>query len=121
MYVDFDKVPRLRLESIEKSWPGPVTWLIPAKKYTPYWLTGDHDTLAVRVSAHPLIKALCDCLGPIVSTSANLHGSSSARSTQRVRAYFRDNVDYIFPGNISKKRNPTEIRDGLSGKIVRAH
>lgn len=118
-YVDFDKVSNL--EMISQTWPGPVTWLIPAQKETPYWLIGSHSTLAVRVSANPLVQSLCKLLGPIVSTSANPHGSAPAYNTQRVRSYFRDNIDYILPGNLDTKGNPTEIRDGISGDIVRAH
>ncbi|MCK4586215.1 MAG: Sua5/YciO/YrdC/YwlC family protein, partial [Gammaproteobacteria bacterium] len=39
--------------TLEASWPGPVTWLVPAKQETPVWLKGHHDTIAVRVTDHP--------------------------------------------------------------------
>ncbi len=116
-YVDFGKLAML--DKIRDSWPGPVTWLVPAREATPSWLTGAHETLAVRVSAHPVVVALCRELGPLVSTSANPSGASPARSSRRVRAYFGADVDYVFPAYISNNMNPTEIRDAETGRIIR--
>jgi len=116
-YVNFDGLKNI--QQIHNSWPGPVTWLIPAQKETPFWLTGAHRTLAIRVSAHPIINALCDELGPIVSTSANPTGAEPAISSQRVRSYFGAKVDCVIPGNIINQMNPTEIRDAQSGNIIR--
>lgn len=116
-YVNFEKVKNFG--NIRNSWPGPLTWLIPARKKTPVWLTGVHSTLAVRVSSHPVINALCNELGPIVSTSANPTGAKPATSNQRVRSYFGTGIDYIFPENILNQKNPTEIRDAQTGNIIR--
>jgi len=108
-------------KAIEASWPGPVTWLLPARTWVPYWLTGNHDTLAVRVSDHPVVQALCrEFAGPIVSTSANRHGHRPARNALQVRRAFGDQIDYLVCGQTGKLAKPTEIRDALSGKIVRA-
>ncbi|WP_258078063.1 L-threonylcarbamoyladenylate synthase, partial [Xanthomonas arboricola] len=65
------------------SWPGPHTWILPITAQVPRWVTGAHDGLAVRISAHPLVAALCAAWGgPLVSTSANLAGEPPARSRQ---------------------------------------
>lgn len=117
-WVDFS--PLTNVEIVYNSWPGPVTWLIPAKTTTPSWLTGNHRTLAVRVSAHPVVSALCKEIGPLVSTSANPQGLSPARSSLDVEHYFANKIDYIFPATISGNAKPTEIRDPLSGKIIRS-
>ena len=46
----------------------------------PHWITGAHDGVAVRVSAHPVVVALCAAFGgPLVSTSANRGGEDPAR------------------------------------------
>tara|TARA_R110000782_G_scaffold250847_1_gene338259 strand:- start:489 stop:1043 length:555 start_codon:yes stop_codon:yes gene_type:complete len=116
-YVHFDNLSMI--DHIRDSWPGPVTWLIPAKKTTPRWLTGSHKTLAVRVSSHPVIQALCRELGPIVSTSANPAGSIPAVSTEEVRSYFGDELDYVIPTDIKNNLSPTEIRDAQNGNIIR--
>jgi len=106
---------------IADTWPGPVTWLMPARPEVPYWLRGTHPTLAVRVTAHPLAAALCDAFGgPIVSTSANLAGHEPARSALRVQRELGERVDYILHGELGKLAQPTEIRDTTSGRIIRA-
>jgi L-threonylcarbamoyladenylate synthase len=105
---------------ILKSWPGPVTWTLPCLPETPVWLRGRHDTLAVRVSSHPVARALCDCWdGPLVSTSANRHGRAPATSPLAVRLAFDDELDYIVHGAIGPGSKPSEIRDGVTGDILR--
>jgi len=102
------------------SWPGPYTWLLPARAGVPRWLRGEHDTIAVRVTAHPLARALCGAFrGAIVSTSANRHGGAPATSAAQVRRLFHDRVDLILPGALSGQRGPTEIRDARTGEVLR--
>lgn len=108
------------MEKIESTWPGPVTWLLPAKPETSVWLRGAHDTLAVRVTAHPRAAAVCQAFGgAIVSTSANPGGLPPARNALQVRRYFGDTIDDILPGAVGPRRKPSEIRDAATGRIVR--
>ncbi|NJN45414.1 MAG: tRNA threonylcarbamoyladenosine biosynthesis protein RimN [Candidatus Competibacteraceae bacterium] len=105
---------------VESTWPGPVTWLLPVRPEVPFWLCGEHDTLAVRVTAHPLAAALCRAWGgALVSTSANFSGRSPARTALAVRKQLGRQVDYIIPGATGGARKPTEIRS-LDGRIVRS-
>ena len=115
--VDFDAARERR--ALLESWPGPHTWLVPCRGETPAWLTGVHATLAVRVSAHPVVRALCGALGPLISTSANPEGAPPARSSAAVEAYFAGQIDYIFPGKITGSQKPTRIRDAMTGEIIR--
>lgn len=115
-----DPLDRQSLNSIEATWPGPVTWLLPARWKAPYWLRGAHPTLAVRVTAHPLAAALCrTCGGPLVSTSANLSGQPPARNGKQVRRQLGGVVDYIVSGKTGGAAKPTEIRDLNSGRVMR--
>jgi L-threonylcarbamoyladenylate synthase len=105
---------------LHHSWPGPVTWLVPAADDCPDWLTGTHATLAVRVSAHPLVRALCATWnGALVSTSANKSNRRPARSVLEVQLRFGSSIDYILPGPLGGRQQPTMIRDLASGRIVR--
>ncbi len=116
--VDIDE--RLQ-QAVHASWPGPVTWLWPAKSDLSRWLRGQHDTLAVRVSAHPIVAKLCKQFGgALISTSANLTRQSPARSAQQVRELFAEGLDYILEGETSGHPAPTEIRDVLSGNVIRS-
>jgi len=104
---------------IQTHWPGPHTWLLPAAKTTPKWLTGQHNTLAVRVTAHPIAAALCQRVGAIVSSSANPSGAVEARSAAEVRGYFKQQIDLIMDAEVGGEKQPSSIRDGLSGHTVR--
>jgi L-threonylcarbamoyladenylate synthase len=104
-----------------KSWPGPVTWLLPARPEAPFWLRGKHAALAVRVTAHPLAAALCRaCGGVLVSTSANISNRPPARSALAVRRNFGSAIDYVLSGALGGRDKPTPIYDALSGRVVRA-
>lgn len=116
-----EPVDSTRMGEILRTWPGPFTWLLPAKPETPAWLTGDHDTLAVRVTAHPLAAALCRTAGTaLVSTSANLSGLAPARTALQVRLQLGGQVDYILAGACGGQTRPSTIRDGRSGAAIRA-
>lgn len=116
--VDLQNSPFL--EQIRASWPGPVSWILPRDASVPYWLSGDHSGLAVRVTAHPRLAELCRACGPLVSTSANLAGTAPARDALRVRAYFGDRLDHILPGPTGGAGAPSMIRDGCSGEVLRS-
>lgn len=116
-YVSFADVPRY--QEMLATWPGPVTWLVPVRPGVPEWIRGDNESVAVRVSDHPLAGTLCRLAGPLVSTSANPAGCSPAKTAIRVRIYFGQSLDYILPGSTGLRSKPTEIRDAVTGKIIR--
>ena len=108
------------------SWSGSpvsaaaITWLIPAKETTSNYLKGQFDTLAVRVSHHPVIKELCKKFnGAIVSTSANISKQEAARSSEQVKQIFENNIELIIEGETDLDAQPSEIRDALTNKIIR--
>ena len=104
---------------VTKTSPGATTWLLPCLPEVPVWLRGDHSSLAVRVTSHPLAAAICEQWGgPLVSTSANLHGKHPASSPLAVRKAFNGQIDFILHGERGSGR-PSEIRDGITGKILR--
>jgi tRNA A37 threonylcarbamoyladenosine synthetase subunit TsaC/SUA5/YrdC len=61
------------------TWPGPNTWLVPHQDLLPEWVTGQHDTVALRVSDHPQVRELCALVGPLISTSCNPAGARRPR------------------------------------------
>lgn len=107
-------------ERVMDSWPGPVTWLLPAKPGVSPLIRGEHDTLAVRISAHPVCMALCQQLGhPLVSTSANRAGEEPARSVQDILRHLNGQIDLALDLPLGTQSRPTEIRDARTGNIVR--
>lgn len=66
----------------DRYWPGPVTLVLPL-------LDRAEQTVAVRVSSHPLARAVAEALGhPVISTSANPSGAAPATTASAVRAAF---------------------------------
>lgn len=114
-----DGLPDAWLQRLAQSWPGPNTWLVPHQGLLPEWISGRHDSVALRVSDHPLVAALCERVGPLVSTSANPAGRPSARSRLRVEQYFHGELDALLGGALGGRRNPSLIRDLRSGEVVR--
>jgi L-threonylcarbamoyladenylate synthase len=108
------------IDTLQKSWPGPVTWIVPCLRSVPVWLRGHHQSLAVRVSAHPVIQQLCSAWGgPIVSTSANISGRPPARTPLEVRRSFQGQVDCILHAETGGAVRPTQIRVLGSDTILR--
>lgn len=106
-------------EQVEASWPGPHTWLLPAAPELPYWINGGRDSVACRVTAHPLAAALCEYVGhPLISTSANRQGQRPALNPLQVRLRC-PGVDTILCGRLGGLDRPTPIRDAVSGAPVR--
>jgi L-threonylcarbamoyladenylate synthase len=109
-----------RMDEILATWPGPHTWLLPARPETPRWLAGRHDTLAVRVTDHPLAAALCRAAdSALVSTSANLATHPPARSALQVMLRLGSAADYLLVGDCGGRARCSSIRDGRTGETLR--
>jgi L-threonylcarbamoyladenylate synthase len=121
-----------RMAEIQATWPGPNTWLLPARPETPPWLTGAHDTLAVRVTAHPVAAALCQACARSAQTwhigqpqarrwRAGLHQrqprrTEPSRTALGVRLRLAEAPDLIVSGPCGGDRRPSTIRDGRTAK-----
>jgi len=112
-------LPERWIDRLASTWPGPNTWLVPHQGLLPEWISGRHDSVALRVSAHPEVAALCALTGPLVSTSANPAGRPAARSRLRVEQYFHGQLDAVLGGALGGRRNPSLIRDLRTGDVIR--
>ncbi|OUS11704.1 tRNA threonylcarbamoyladenosine biosynthesis protein RimN [Gammaproteobacteria bacterium 53_120_T64] len=109
------------IEQLQNSWPAAITWLIPNNHHASPWISGGRDTLALRVTAHPVAGALSRAFGgPLISTSANPRGLPPAKSLMKVKAYFGNSLDAYTPGSIGHAATPSEIRNLLTGEVIRA-
>lgn len=108
------------LAQVFASWPGPYTWVFPATNDVPFWLRGDHTTLAVRITAHPVAKNLCDAYGgALISTSANQDGQPPIRDSRMLQMTFANDIDLIVEGALGDATRPTMIRDAITGEHLR--
>ncbi|KMT66088.1 L-threonylcarbamoyladenylate synthase [Catenovulum maritimum] len=119
-YIADNLIPQDKRFSVFSHWPGPFTLLLPVKPETPEFLTGQFDTLAVRVTAHEGARGLCEAFGkPIVSTSCNLSGQDAATSYQAVMDVFAEQLDYVLDAPIGQNPKPSTILNPLTGIQIR--
>ena len=98
----------------------PTTWIVTAKPGTPDWLTGGRNTLAVRITNHPVAAALSRAAdSALVSTSANRSGHRPAKSALQARRWLGNQLDYVVSGTLAGADGPSEIRVAHSGQIIR--
>jgi L-threonylcarbamoyladenylate synthase len=118
--LDWNALPDDRRAAVHASWPGPHTWIVPATARVPRWITGTHAGVAVRVSAHPLVVALCAAFAaPLVSTSANRAGAEPPKTLAEFDPRLVAAVDGILAGDTGGRERPSDIRDARSGAALR--
>ena len=117
-YAEFEDLPKAA--EIKASWPGPNTWLLPAKGNVSEWVRGKHSSVAMRIPKHDFCLALCDQFGhAIVSTSANRHGQAAMLSAQEVEKELGGELDYIVDSAVGGAAHASRIKDALSGETLR--
>jgi L-threonylcarbamoyladenylate synthase len=119
-FVAMDALASDRRDAVRASWPGPNTWIVPASADAPAWITGDHDGIAVRVSAHQVVVALCEGFGgALVSTSANIATLPSPRTRAELDPRIIAGVDVVSAGETGGLLQATPIRDARDGRSLR--
>ena len=111
-------IPFDKLDAVRDNWPGPVTYVFPKSAIIPDWLCGNHNTVAIRMSAHPVARKLCKN-GPIISTSANLSGHPPAIDEASLCAAFPVGIDALVSGPLGGSKQLSVIYDVLSGERLR--
>ncbi len=106
------------LEPVRKTWPGPVTWIFPKSAAISPLISGAHETVAIRMTAHPVARALCLDL-PLVSTSANISGQLPATDYAALEAQFPEGIDVFYEGELGGRSTPSAIFDLLTGQQLR--
>lgn len=103
-----------------------TTWLIPLTtaqgsiaQFVPSWITGTHQSVAVRVTPHPLVQALCVAYGGvIVSTSCNVAGEPAAKDLAVAQQYFAHGVSFLAGDTLGFEK-PSRIINATTDLVVR--
>lgn len=95
-------VPKPYARLIDAFWPGPLTLVFPARKKLSSTLTGGEDTIAIRISSHPVAQQLCSRWGgAITATSANVSGETALVTAAQVADALGEQVSFILDGGTS--------------------
>lgn len=96
---------------MEAYWPGPLTLVLPKRAGVPDVATSGLSTVALRMSAHPVLNAVLEEFGrPVAAPSANRFGRISPTSAQHVLAELGGRIPLVVDGG------PTAL--GLESTIV---
>jgi L-threonylcarbamoyladenylate synthase len=100
---------------IRRFLPGPVTVILRKKPVLPEVLTAGSDSVGIRYPDHRMALDLIGRTGPIVSTSANLHGQPDPVSAEEVTV----DVEYVLDDGRCRYAGPSTIVDLHDYRIVR--
>lgn len=113
-------VDTTRIENIMNDWPGPVTKVFPATKQAPHAVCAQNNSIAIRLTDHPIAKNLCQMFGSaIISTSANTEGQLPAKTQSEVAHYFSSEIEIIIDAPVGNLDSPTQIIDAITGEVYR--
>lgn len=104
-------------------WPGPLTIVMPARTGFPPQLMGPDGGVGIRVSPHPIARALSAGLErPITASSANRSGKDPATTVQAARRSLGDEVKVFIDGGTLNASAPSTVIacDARSYRIIRA-
>jgi L-threonylcarbamoyladenylate synthase len=104
-----EELEEIVTQLIETYWPGPLTLVLPRKPDVPDLVTSGLDTVAVRLSAHEVMRAVAKEI-PIAAPSANRFGRISPTSAQAVMDELGGKIPMIIDGGA--------CRDGIESTIV---
>lgn len=97
-YAHFDETAQALARAF---WPGPLTLVVPLREgsgLSPL-VTAGLDTVAIRVPAHPVARALLSAFaGPLAAPSANPSGKVSPTRAAHVAAGLTGRIDAILDG-----------------------
>lgn len=106
----YAKLSEALIQRLDKHWAGFVTCLLPKSADCPDYLTGQFDTIAVRMSHYAPLQQLClQADSAIVSTSANLSGNAPLDNLQQAVNLFGERVDCYWDAPLGGADKPSKI------------
>jgi L-threonylcarbamoyladenylate synthase len=102
-------------------WPGPLTLVLTRRAGLGYALGDPEETIGVRCPRQPLVQALASVVGPLATTSANLHGEPPLTTAADVARTFGDGLGLVIDGGPCSAP-PSSVVDATGGgwRLIRA-
>jgi L-threonylcarbamoyladenylate synthase len=105
------RVPDVAVTLARRFWPGPLTIILPKSASVPPEVTAGLETVAIRMPAHPVARALLDAAHlPIAAPSANLFSRPSPTCAEHVLHDLDGRIDAVIDGG------PTEL--GIESTVL---
>ncbi len=102
IYPLVKKIPRSAARLADAFWPGPLTIVLPKTGLIPPEVSAGLDTVALRMPAHPIARAVIKAAGvPLAAPSANVSGSPSPTTARHVLDDLNGLIDAVVDGGKS--------------------
>jgi len=89
----------LALALAERFWPGPLTLVVPRRAAIPDIVTAGQETVAVRMSGHPVFQEVVQAFGqPLAAPSANRFGRISPTTAAHVLSELGGRIPLVLDG-----------------------
>ena len=115
------EIPEVAKKLIKRFWPGPLTIVFPAKKHLSPLLTGNTQTIGIRLSSSELVKKLINYFGlPITGTSANPSGCKKPLNPDEIKKFLPE-IDFLIDAGEVKNTLPSTVVSvvGNELKVIR--
>ena len=105
-------VPPAAREMGERFWPGGLTMIFESSPILPSRLTGGTGKIGIRISSHPVARALPKALPvPITGTSANISGTPPCTTADQVLECLGAEVDLVLDGGPTQGKDASTVLD----------
>jgi L-threonylcarbamoyladenylate synthase len=112
-----DAIPAALDSLASRFWPGPLTMVMRRSNAVPREVTAGLDTVAIRVPAHPIARALIEAAGiPVAAPSANLFSRPSPTRAEHVLRDLEGRIDMVIDGGPTAVGVESTVID-LTGSI----
>jgi L-threonylcarbamoyladenylate synthase len=97
---------------MDRWWPGPLTIVLRAAPRVPDVVTSGTGTIGVRLSPHPIARALVEAFGgPVTAPSANPTGAPPPTTADGVLGYFDGQIEMVLDGGATAGGSPSTVVD----------
>ena len=107
-------IPKSAFRLMKEFWPGPLTLILEKRKRISKALTGGKENIAVRISSHPVARAIARALNrPITAPSANISGKKPHRRASKLISEFRNiqEIEALVDAGATPIGKPSTILD----------
>lgn len=115
-----EDLPAAGRRLMEAFWPGPLTIVLPRRAALAADLGTDEATVGIRCPNHPVPLALCRRVGPLATTSANIHGQPTPPTAAGLVDLFGEAVAIVLDAGPCEG-TPSTVVDcaGEEAKLLR--
>lgn len=116
-----EPLPKAAARLMERLWPGGLTIVVARRPQLDIDLGADDATVGLRWPDHPIPVELCRAVGPLATTSANVHGQASLVTATGVVEVFGEAVAVVL-GAGPCPGTPSTVVDctGAEPRLLRA-